>query len=688
MNAPILDRLVGLPKAREVRPGAWVGTCPAHEDVNPSLSWTTGEGGAALLRCHAGCSTEDVVQAVGMAMSDLFVPEQIIERRIIGEYPYHDEKGDLLYQVIRYAPKDFRQRRPDGAGGWLWNMQGARRVLFQLDRLITSGNKTVIIVEGEQDVERLGREGLVATCNVGGAGKWRDEYSETLRDRQVAILPDNDEPGRAHALEVAASLYGIASSVRVVELPGLPPKGDVSDWLDAGHTADQLKAIIKQTPCLRAKPERAKRDISDESPPSPPLLSLRSLIAQPTEWPTAPDEAAFAGFAGEVVNLIDPHTEADRVAVLGQFLVAFGNVVGAAPHVMVGATRHGTNEYLALAGSTSKARKGDSERPVRAIYRQSDPDWTDHRLIGGLGSGEALVWAVRDPLEKVTEHGEIVTVDEGERDKRLTVFEPELVRIMRIASRAGSILSPIIRDAWDRGDLRTTTKTAPARATGAHVSIIGHTTIEELRRELADVEMVNGFANRFLWLAVKRSKELPEPQPFEGEAVFEVVAELQSRIRFAASLDRVARDDDARQLWADVYHDLSADRPGLAGAVLARAEAHVLRLSLVYALIDKSPTIRRRHLEAALALWAYVERSVAYIFGNVTGDPVADTIERALKATEATEGLTRTQIRDLFGRHESSSRIAAALALLLTEGRATTYTRETGGRPVEVWRKP
>jgi 3-oxoacyl-(acyl-carrier-protein) synthase len=686
--APILNALERLPKAREVKAGAWIGRCPAHEDVNPSLSWTTGEGGAALVRCHAGCPTEAVVEAVGMSMADLFAPDEPKTKssmREVATYPYRDEEGGLLYEVVRFEPKTFRQRRSDGRGGWAWNMNGVRRVPYRLDALVNSGDKVVFLVEGEKDVDRLRREGLVATCNVTGAGKWRDEYSEHLRGRQVAIIPDNDDPGRDHALEVAASLFGIARSVRIVELPDLPPKGDVSDWLDAGHTADELKAIIKATDWLRSRPTRDQSAESDKSTPDPDLMSLRSLVSQPQDWPTHPDEAAFAGFAGEAVDMIDPHTEADRVAVLGQFIVMFGNAVGTGPHVMVGATRHGANEYLALAGSTSKARKGDSERPNRAIYSQADPDWTDHRLIGGLGSGEALVWAVRDPIQKVTDEGEITTVDPGEPDKRLTIFEPELVRIMKIASRAGSILSPIIRDAWDRGDIRTTTKTAPARATGAHVSIFGHTTIEELRRELADVELVNGFANRFLWLAVRRSKELPEPEPFEGEQVVEIVAELQDRIAFASRLDRLARDDEARQMWAEAYHDLSADRPGLAGAVLARAEAHVLRLSLIYALLDKSTTIGARHLESALALWGYVERSVAYIFGDATGDPIADTIESALKATEATEGLTRTQIRDLFGRHEPSGRISAALGRLLADGRARTFSRETGGRPVEVW---
>lgn len=425
------------------------------------------------------------------------------------------------------------------------------------------------------------------------------------------------------------------------------------------------------------------RDATDAAS-EPRIWSLSSLRSQ-REWPAPPDDAAFDGFAGELVDMSDPHTEADRVAVLAQHLVAFGNAIGSSPHAMVGATRHGTNTYVALVGKTSKARKGDSERPVRVIYGLAAPEWAGHRIVSGVGSGEVLIWAVRDAVEKVGANADVVTIDQGEHDKRLLVFEPELVRILRVANRTGSILSAVLRDAWDRGDLRTMAKSSSARATAAHVSVVAHTTLEELRRELTDVEMANGFANRFIWLAVQRSKELPEPEPFEGNAVLEAGEELRTRIAFASTVSRVERDPEARELWASEYHDLSADRPGLVGAILARAEAQVLRLSLIYALIDRSDVIRARHQRGAFALWRYAESSVEYIFGNATGDPIADAIMRALKATDATEGLSRTQIRDLFGRHELSARIDAALGRLLAEGRARTYTRQTGGRPVEMW---
>jgi putative DNA primase/helicase len=167
-------------------------------------------------------------------------------KRIVAEYDYTDERGELLYQVVRFEPKDFRQRRPDGRGGWAWNLNGVRRVPYRLPQLLESNQQTtVFIVEGEKDADRLASLGLVATTNASGAGKWRSEYNEHLPGRHVCILPDNDEPGRSHARMVATSLKGQAASVKVVELPSLPDKGDVSGWLDAGGTVEQLRALIE-----------------------------------------------------------------------------------------------------------------------------------------------------------------------------------------------------------------------------------------------------------------------------------------------------------------------------------------------------------------------------------------------------------------------------------------------------------
>jgi len=241
----VLSKLEGVKKTGE---RAFMARCPAHDDGQASLSVKEGDDGKCLLNCHAGCATEDIVSNVELAMGDLFPDRDQKGNDIVAKYDYRDEKGKLLYQVVRLHPKSFRQRQPNGVG-WTWNMEGARRVLYQLPEILeASKDRLVYVVEGEKDADMLASLGVLATTNVGGAGKWSAEYTESLRGRGVAILPDNDQPGTAHAAIVAKSLTGVAAWVKVVPLPGLPPKGDVSDWIAKGGTAPVLERLVAAAP--------------------------------------------------------------------------------------------------------------------------------------------------------------------------------------------------------------------------------------------------------------------------------------------------------------------------------------------------------------------------------------------------------------------------------------------------------
>lgn len=237
--------------------GSWTAKCPSHDDHRNSLSISEGSDGKILLKCHAnhGCTAESIAAAMGLEMKDLFpVPDngqpKKQKKEIVATYDYHDESGQMLYQAVRYRPKDFRQRRPDGTGGWTWNLKGTRRVLYRLPQVIAAvaAGQTIYVVEGEKDVVAIEELGLVATCNCGGAGKWREDYSEALRGAQVIIVPDNDDPGRKHAEAVKDALAGIAASVKVIHLPGLPEKGDVSDWIAGGGTAEELQGLVSDPP--------------------------------------------------------------------------------------------------------------------------------------------------------------------------------------------------------------------------------------------------------------------------------------------------------------------------------------------------------------------------------------------------------------------------------------------------------
>jgi hypothetical protein len=298
---------------------------------------------------------------------------------------------------------------------------------------------------------------------------------------------------------------------------------------------------------------------------------------------------------------------------------------------------------------------------------------------------------VRDPIEKtepirdkrrITGYQKVVT-DEGIDDKRLLAFEGEFAATLRVLGREGNTLSALLRQSWDTGNLRVMTKNNPAQASDAHISIIGHITRDELRRYLDTTEAGNGFANRFLWFCARRSKALPFGGRLDEVDFSPLVNRLREAVSFARNAAEMTRDAEACALWAEVYEELSEGKPGLLGAVISRAEAQVMRLACLYALLDCSLIIRKSHLEAALAVWQYCGESARFIFGDSLGDPVADEILRSLRATP--NGLTRTELSNLFGRNRSAREIGRALVTLSEQGLVYSEREETEGRSAERW---
>ena len=412
------------------------------------------------------------------------------------------------------------------------------------------------------------------------------------------------------------------------------------------------------------------------------------------DYPQQPSKHVFQGLAGDAVRCIAPHTEADPIAVLVQFLAAFGSVIGRNAFTTADGSRHGTNFFAVLVGESSKARKGTSWSHVLRIFERAAGLWREGCIANGLSTGEGLIWAVRDPITKAvpikekgkyTGNSETVTVDDGVPDKRLTVVEGEFANVLKVMAREGNTLSPIIRSAWETGYLRSLTKNFPARATDAHISIIGHITREELRRLLTETESANGFANRFLWLAVRRSKCLPEGGNIADENLNDIVRRLHSAIEFGGAAGEVSRNDSARELWAKVYPKLSDGKPGLLGAITARAEAQVLRLSVIYALLDCSTIVRSEHLKAALALWSYCERSARWIFGTATGNSNADSVLAALNSA-GNKGLTRTEIiENVFKRNLNADALSRTLDMMKRSGIAFCKTEATATKTRERW---
>ena len=311
---------------------AWRACCPAHDDQNASLSVKEGHDGRVLFYCHAGCSFEGIASALQVHPCELTggavaertpAPTPTISRL----YDYTDEAGRFLFQVCRMTPKDFRQRRLDGHGGWIWNTKGVRRVPYRLPKVIdtAAASGLCLICEGEKDVEAAEALGFVATCNAGGAGKWLPEFSACLAGAHVVVIADKDKPGRRHAAAVAVSLHGRAASIKVVELPDHPGRAvkDLSDWIQGGGTAGDLQCIMERAPvwapppdaCL-ALPDDAWREpemrTEDEGAPlnALPMVTLASgpvghlEVAHRLADIIAPHHVIFVRF-GEVVRLVD-----------------------------------------------------------------------------------------------------------------------------------------------------------------------------------------------------------------------------------------------------------------------------------------------------------------------------------------------------------------------------------------------
>jgi hypothetical protein len=339
----------------------WSAKCPAHDDRRASLSIGTGDDGRVLLHCHAGCSLDAILAAANLETRDLFPDKTTATTStIVATYPYHDESGVHLYDVVRFEPKDFRQRRADGT----WKMSGVRRVLYRLREL--QGQAVAYIPEGEKDADRLRAIGLPATTTPGGAGKWQPAYLDQLKAAgvgRVVVLPDHDEPGLKHANDVAASCHKADLEVKVVTLPGVPPKGDISDWLAAGHTRADLIALVKAAPLYEPSTAAPAPTASGLK-----LTTLSDLLAEP-------DEAAAWLVEGRIatgsINLLAGKPKCGKsTAVRGLALeIARGG------HWLGFRCQRGTVWYLVLEDKRSEVKRhfrrmGGREEPVRFLFDQ------------------------------------------------------------------------------------------------------------------------------------------------------------------------------------------------------------------------------------------------------------------------------------------------------------------------------
>lgn len=368
-------------------------------------------------------------------------------------------------------------------------------------------------------------------------------------------------------------------------------------------------------------------------------------------FPDPMADTAFYGLAGQIVDHVYPHSEASREALLLQLLVGLGSIIGSGPF-RPQSGEHRLNEFLVLVGPTSFGRKGTAWNPMENLFALVDPVWFRDRIASGIQSGEKIVELLDDST---------VT------DKRLLLLEEEFPRILKVAGRDKNTLSDTLRRAWDnRKYLQNQSLQNPFKASRPHISLIGHTTREDLLKHLSEVEAENGFANRIMWCAARRSKKISIPTNIDWRAIPGLIPQLHSIVTHFQNISRIDWSSDAKTDWNSFYDQLPEKASGMIGKITARASGHVLRLAMIYTVLeDTNPAmISREALGAAIAVWQYLLASARYVFGQTTGDKKADKIYLALRR-EPSNRLARYQIRrDVFADHISSLDLDSALGIL------------------------
>lgn len=409
----------------------------------------------------------------------------------------------------------------------------------------------------------------------------------------------------------------------------------------------------------------------------------------PESWPVLAEEAIYGDLINAFLPAASEHSEADPAAVLMTFLARFSAEVGNVPFMYVGDGKHHVNLLTAISGTTGGGRKGTSATPVKRLFKIGSTDYIPATVTPGpLSSGEGIIFAVRDPVmkwktDKKSGAGEWVADDPGVEDKRLFVLSEELGSAFRAMEREGNTLSTIIRQIYDSGDLAPLTKSNKITATGAHISVVGHITFFELNRLLDTNEIHNGLINRFLWTCSKRQKIVPFPKPIPNDDLIRMRNQLRDILDFSRTVTEMKFSDESRIMWANVYPGLSRQRDGLIGDILVRAPGHVTRLSMLYALLDKTAIIYPCHIEAAMALWSYCEQSARYIFeSQATGDPLQNRILLALSDGPK----TATEISNSLGRNIRAKEINGAIKALIEQCRVEMVIEKGNGRPSKKYK--
>jgi hypothetical protein len=392
-----------------------------------------------------------------------------------------------------------------------------------------------------------------------------------------------------------------------------------------------------------------------------------AILTETDDMPAPMAREGYYGLAGDFCRLLEPETEASPVALLINFLITSGVMIGRGAFAVAGGRQHFPIDFAVLVGDSGRGRKGTASSHTLAVVNRVQENFSRDHVLSGLSSGEGLISGIQKGKELGVQ--------------QFLGYLPEFGSLLTCARREGNTISSVLRQIWDGDPLRVLTKTEPLSVADYLLGLVGHVTDTELVNGLSSTELTNGFTNRFLLPKVRRSKFLPEGGEDVDTSV--IVTRLHRVLEAARNRGRVRRNDEARELWASVYQKLADQPKGLKGSLCSRAEAHVLRLSLTYALLDGAGEIQVQHLQGALAVWDYCERSIASIFAGRLGDPEAEKILASVK----TGAKTISELHAVFGRNRTSEWLLAKLAAMMKAGYLIETIKECDRKTVQAWDK-
>lgn len=572
-------------------------------------------------------------------------------------YDYTDEQGNLRYQVVRFLEKQFRQRRPAGPDRWIWNLDGVRPLLYRLPELLKA--ERVLVAEGEKDVLTLKLLGFTATTNSGGAGKWQLEFAEYFVGKDVVIFPDNDEPGRKHAEQVARSLWGKARSLKVVPLPGLEEHGDVSDFVARLGTEAKKLLLAATADSPEWKPP------SEQSAASATKLSAgrggaSSAVGTADQCPVLP-EFVWYGLSREFREIVGPMTEASPNYHLASFCLAVGASLGRSVYVDR-AGRQYPNLFTVLVGKSGGARKSTALRFAIDLARTLDDSLG---VVSSIDSREGFIQYLEEIGKKQKQAS----------DLRAIIRLSELRSLIDKSRMEGlRNIVPTLADAYDcPASLEVVTRKSPVSVAYPTISLHAATTpqwIEGLRPE----DLQGGLGNRVMWVPGEPGAMLPNPPPRDQARWDALVAKLREQVQFwrGRGSTQFQLSAEAEKRWEKIYAYLypRGDDDPLIAVLSERLQNHCLKVALIHGALDGSDRIDVRHLEAAYAFAQFLYDALWYLFRGFGASPMAQLDQKIIEAVRQAgpRGIRQRELKKKFWRTDAEMFGKRLYYLTVTDG--------------------